>query len=80
MAKAACTHGRLILEIRDLIRAVRARLLSRQSHPYRGVYLADVGAQPDVWGNPSGLRDAPIGAYQQVGRVALGAFAAKAVQ
>lgn len=41
-----------------------------ETHPFRGVYLADVGAQPDVWGNPSGLRDAPIGAYQQVGRIA----------
>lgn len=40
-----------------------------ETHPYRGVYLAAVGAPADVWGNPSGLRDAPYAAYQQVGRV-----------
>jgi hypothetical protein len=42
-----------------------------ESHPYRGVYLAAVGAPADVYGNPSGLRDAPIGAYAQVGRIQL---------
>jgi hypothetical protein len=41
----------------------------RETHPYRGVYLAPVGTPADVWGNPSGLRDAPIGAYAQIGRV-----------
>ena len=41
-----------------------------ETHPFRGVYLAAVGSPADVWGNPSGLRDAPFGAYQQVGRIA----------
>ena len=40
-----------------------------EHHPHRGVYLGPSDWFLDPYGNPVGLRDAPIGAYQQVGRV-----------